>query len=447
MSDPLPPHSIEAEQAVLGAILIQPDIIATLPEQLTPDAFFHGPHGTIFAAMRALFQAKRVPDYTTLVDLLQARGKLDEVGGLAAISSLLSSVVTAVYVGEYVDIVLRDARKRSLINAATDLVQLGYRATEAEPDYDAVLTTVRSKIAAFDAHASATGGIAEHVDSLEEQTLRRWSGDLEDDVVPTGIPSVDALASGGMRAGELWVLAARPSMGKTALMLHMARRCRSLVCSLEMTAQAVTNRLISTEAGVPYDLAMRRMGDLTARNRWLEAAAMIRSLPMTIVDATSTTSRIEALAHRLKADQGLDAIFIDHLDHLSDRIRTDSPYERASELIMRCKQLAMATGVPVLVLSQLNRAAEERPTCLPQLSDIRSSGRIEEFADVVGLMFRRRYYVERGRLDATTEDYVSLTSNQERVQVDIAKNRNGQIGLALMGWEPKAMRFHEFVAA
>ena len=122
MSDPLPPHSIEAEQAVLGAILIQPDIIATLPEQLTPDAFFHGPHGTIFAAMRALFQAKRVPDYTTLVDLLQARGKLDEVGGLAAISSLLSSVVTAVYVGEYVDIVLRDARKRSLINAATDLV-------------------------------------------------------------------------------------------------------------------------------------------------------------------------------------------------------------------------------------------------------------------------------------------------------------------------------------
>ena len=447
MNDQLPPHNIEAERAALGAMLLNPDVLATITDRLTPDAFFHGAHGTIFAAMQALFRVRRVPDFTTLTDLLEARGKLDQVGGAAYIASLMSAVATWVYVGEYVDIVLRDARKRALIDAAADLVTVGYRKTEDEPDYDAALKQVRERIAVFEPGSVTAASVQDHVDALEDVTLRRWAGELQDDVVATGIPSVDHLAAGGMRSKELWILAARPSMGKTAMMLHIARRCRSLIFSLEMSAAAVTNRLISTEAGIPFDTAMREVGDLGARNRWLEAAQRIRSLPITIIDASSTTASIETTARKLKADQGLDAIFIDHLDHLADRMRTQNEYERASELARRCKGIAMATDLPVMVLSQLNRAAEERPTCLPQLSDIRTSGRIEEYADVVGLMFRRRYYVARQKLDAGPEDYVSPASNLERVQIDIAKNRNGEIGLALMGWEPRAMRFHEFVRA
>ena len=447
MNDRLPPHNIDAEQAILGAILLNPDVLATMSDRLTPDAFFHSANATIFAAMQALFRVRRIPDFTTLTDLLQARGKLDQVGGVAYIASLASSVSTWVYVGEYVDIVLRDARKRALIDGAAEPVGLGYRQTEEEPDYDAVLRRTRERVAVFEPGTVTGAGISDHVDALEDVTLRRWAGELADDVISTGIPSVDHLASGGMRRKELWVLAARPSMGKTALMLHMARRCRSLIFSLEMSAEAVTNRLISTEAGVPYDVAMKAMGDLAMRNRWLEAAQLVRSLPITIIDASTTTGQIETTALKLASDQGLDAVFVDHLDHLADRIRTESAFERASELIKRCKGVAMTTGLPLLVLSQLNRAAEERPTCLPQLSDIRTSGRIEEFADVVGLMFRRRYYVARQKLDAGPEDYVSPSSNLERVQVDIAKNRNGEIGLALMGWEPRAMRFHDVVRA
>lgn len=438
----LPPHSIEAEQSVLGSLLIDRDAIALVADRLKPEAFYFRQNQTIYRAMLALWQVRRPCDVVTLSDLLRSRGKLDEVGGIAQITAILTAVPTAIHVEHYADIVNEHARRRAWIQAGTEMVKAGF-ADGPEPDYDAGVIGARTMVSAFDpGDKPLDSRVAALMDELRETAFRRWEGETEDRIL-TGVNDVDRM-TGGMGKRELWVIAARPSMGKSALMLHMARRSRSLIFSLEMPRTQILNRMVAAEAGVPYAIATSVVGDHDKRSRWLEATERIAQLPMTIVDSPGmTTAKIQAIAARAIAEQGTNVVYIDHLNYLSDQLRTSNEQEKIGELVRRCKHLADVLDVPVVLLSQLNREAESRQGCVPYLSDLRSSGRIEEDAFFVGLLYRRHYYSERNMVDPKPElDWIPQTDWQS-VQLIVAKNRNGETGTAYLGWEAKSMRFHE----
>jgi replicative DNA helicase len=446
--EPLPPHDSDAEQALLGSLLIDRDAIAGVVESLKPEAFFLSANATIYRAMLGLWAVRRPCDLVTLSALLASRGKLDEVGGAAYLSALMASVPTAVHLHHYADIVNEHARRRALIDAGSMMVATGY-AKVAEPDYDRMMVDARSSISAFDPlDRPADEQVDALIDNLRQTTFKRWSGDYVDDTTPSGIEQIDRLTGGGMRRRELWVIAARPSMGKSALMLHMARRTRALIFSLEMPTEQVLNRMICAEAGVPYQVAYQQVGDLDQRNRWLAASERLEKLTGMIVDKPGmTTARIEAITSRAIAEHGINAVYIDHLNYLNDQFRYSNEQEKTGELVRRCKQIANVCDVPVVLISQLNREAESREGCMPRMSDLRSSGRIEEDADFVGLLYRRLYYVNKGMIDAKVDlDWVTA-SNWQKVQLMVAKNRNGETGTAWLGWEAASMRFHEVAAA
>jgi replicative DNA helicase len=277
---------------------------------------------------------------------------------------------------------------------------------------------------------------------VQETAIRRWSGDL-DDRIPTGISEIDQM-TGGMGRRELWIIAARPSMGKSALMLHMAKNMRSLIFSLEMPVNQILNRMVAAEAGVPYSVATSQVGDVKQREAWLAASERVGRLPMMFNDSPGmTTARIQGIASRAIAENGVNAIFIDHLNYISDHFKSTNEQEKTGEVVRRCKHLADMLDVPVVLLSQLNREAESRQGCMPYMSDLRSSGRIEEDAHFVGLLYRRAYYSERSMVDPKPElDFVHAT-NWQNVQLIVAKNRNGETGTAFLGWEAKSMRFHD----
>src|SRR4029450_10833764 len=300
-------------------------------------------------------------------------------------------------------------------------------------------------IAAFDAlDQPGDDAVDVLINDLRDSTFRRWSGDLVDETVRTGIDQIDDMTGGGMRRRQLWVIAARPSMGKSALMLHMARRARSLIFSLEMPSEQILNRLIAAEAGVPYSVAYQRVGDVLQRDRWLEASEKLEKLPIMLVDSPGmTTAKIQAITSRAIAERGVNAVYIDHLNYLSDQFRYSNEQEKTGELVRRCKQIANVCDVPVLLVSQLNREAENRSDCKPHMSDLRSSGRIEEDADFVGLLYRRLYYVGRGMLDDKPDlDWVKDTQLQ-KVQLMVAKNRKGDTGTAWLGGGRRCMKFYE----
>lgn len=443
----LPPHSAEAEQAVLGSLMIDRDAIAIVAESLKPEAFYLGVNSTIYRAMLALWQVRRPCDVVTLAALLDSRGKLDDVGGLAYLSSFLDITPTAAHLEHYANIVNEHARRRALIVAGSEMVQLGYR-KGPEPDYDQVVVDARSSISGFDPLDKPAGDqIGSLVEELRDLTFRRWDNQIHDEVFRTRIDQLDAMTDGGMRRRELWIYAARPSMGKSSLMLHTARHQRAVIFSLEMPRDRILNRMIAAEAGVPYAVATTIVGDVRQRDRWIEASEKIEKLPIMLIDSPGmTTAKIESITARAVAEQGVDVIYIDHLNYLFDQFRYSNEQEKTGELVRRCKHIADAQNVTVVLLSQLNREAETRTGCMPHMADLRSSGRIEEDADFVGLLYRRLYYVGRGMLDGKPElDWVPNTQLQ-KVQFMVAKNRNGDTGTALLGWEAPSMKFHEAAA-
>lgn len=443
MTDQLPPHNLEAEQAVLGSMLIDPDAIATVADWLKPESFFHGPNGTIYHAMTALWSVRKPTTVVTLCDLLRVRGKLDDVGGAAYVSSLIAAVDSPFYVAHHAEIVQRCARQRATIEAACRIVATAH--VDDLPADDAGLL-IRQAVEPFGGANDQRPTHAEATDALRSTVLERWAGRLQETVVSTGIAHLDQLLGGGLRGGELSIWAARPSIGKSGLMLAVARLHRSLVFSLEMPRDVSLNRLISSQAGVSYDVAMRSVGDIEHRNAWLNASAEVESWPLTIVDDVRTTVGIEAMVQRTKAERGVDVVFIDHLGWLSDRFAGKaSEYEKMSFFSRRCKEIARHCDVPVVALSQLNREVEHRTGCLPYMSDLRESGKIEEDADHVILLYRRRYYSERnmGGLKPDLEDYIAGRPAWDRLNLNLVKNRNGAVGSVDVGWEGKTMRVHD----
>ncbi len=430
----LPPHSVEAEEAVLGSLLIDPDAIFEVSTFLRPDAFYRAQNRWIYEAILALNE-RRVPlDVITLIDELRRREQLDEIGGEPTVISLLNAVPTSINVEAYGRVVEAASTRRNLILAAGSIAKLAYN--EAE-DIDVVLD--RSEHALFSISEKRTNRDLKPVkeiagDYLERIELLRERGD-EFIGIPTGFTELDRMLS-GLNKSDLVIIAARPSMGKTALQnamaLNAARRFdkRVAMFNLEMSGEQLLQRMIATETRI--DSQRLRRGDL-ADNEWgifLEALGRLSESRIFIDDTPSITPmQLRTKCRRLHAEHGLDMIMIDYLQLMSAERSSGNRVQEVSEISRELKGLARELDVPVVAAAQLSRAVEQRQSKRPMLSDLRDSGSIEQDADVVMFIYRDDYY----NPDSSERPNIA--------EVIVAKHRNGPTGTIDLFWHSKLATF------
>ncbi|HEU5395000.1 MAG TPA: replicative DNA helicase, partial [Candidatus Methylomirabilis sp.] len=381
--DRIPPQNLEAEVAVLGAILQESEALLKAIDALRPDHFYKDAHRRIFNAALALFARNEPVDLVTLTDELRRRNDLEAVGGGAALAALLEAVPTAANVTYHARIVRDKALLRQLIGTATELVGMGYEDAES---VDEVLDLAEKRIfeisedkvsRAFIPVKDILKGTFEHIERLYERQAHITG-------VPTGFSRLDELTS-GLQPADLIIVAGRPSMGKTSFALNVAANAAKAepsisvaVFSLEMAKEQLVQRMLCTEARV--DSHRLRTGKLGPRD-WPEltkAAGRLSEMPIYIDDTPAiTTLEIRAKARRLKAEGQLGLIIVDYLQLIRGRARIESRQQEISEISRSLKALAKEVNVPVMALSQLSRAVESRTPPRPQLSDLRESGAIE----------------------------------------------------------------------
>jgi replicative DNA helicase len=430
--DRLPPHNIEAEQSVIGSLLIDRDAIIRVASMLKADDFYYGANGIIYQAIVDLYNRREPTDFVTLTDELQRRERFDQVGGLAYLSSLLNVVPTAVHVEYYGKIVERTASLRRLIDAGAQIVSIGYReGIDVEEAIDS------SERAIFDVSQRRTTrdfqSIADVLERFFDQIdyLQQNRGALVG--VPTGFSDLDKI-TGGLQKSDLVIVAARPSVGKTAFALGMAYGAAVLhgktvgIFSLEMSAEQLVQRLLSTETGV--DSHRLRLGQIDDHewDRISRAFGRLAEAQIFIDDSAAVSvMELRSKARRLQAERGLELLVVDYLQLMQGR-RSENRVQEISEISRGLKGIARELNIPVIALSQLSRAVETRADHHPLLSDLRESGSIEQDADVVMFIYREEVY------DANTE-------NKGIAEISVAKHRNGPVGQVNLRFFQKTARF------
>ena len=438
MTAKIPPHSVEAERGVLGSILIDAESISQVSDTLIPEDFYDPRHTTIFRSMLELFAKGRAIDILTMRELLDDHRELEGIGGNMYLVDLTNAVFTSSNVHQYAQIVKRKSILRRLIKAGNDIVMYGY---DEETDVTKLLES--SEQALFRVtHISVQNRlvhIREIIDGRYEVFADAHANpdQVDNNAIMTGFKSLDRRL-GGLKAGDMIILAARPSMGKTAFALNITQGIAesgkiAAVFSLEMTKEQLTDRLICSSLGVDSwrlqkgqidDEEFGRMGDALER--------LSRSNIYMDDSPAGNLMEIKSKARRLKMESGLDFIMIDYLQLMGG----GNPANRVQEIsdISRgIKTLARELQVPVLALSQLSRAVESRPNKEPALSDLRESGSIEQDADIVMMMYREDYYEP-------------LTENKGIASIFIRKNRNGPVGQVNMKFEKKYMKFYDIAS-
>ncbi len=449
--DRIPPQNLEAEVAVLGAILQDSEALLKAIDALRPDHFYKDAHRRIFDAALALFARNEPVDLITLTDELRRRGDLEAVGGGAALAALLEAVPTAANVAYHARIVRDKALLRHLIATATDLVGMGYEDAESVDDLlDLAETRIfaisEDKVSrAFIPVKDILKGTFEHIERLYERQAHITG-------VPTGFGDLDELTS-GLQPADLIIVAGRPSMGKTSFALNVAANAAKVdpptpvaVFSLEMAKEQLVQRMLCTEARV--DSHRLRTGKLGPRD-WPEltkAAGRLSEMPIYIDDTPAiTTLEIRAKARRLKAEGKLGLIIVDYLQLIRGRSRVESRQQEISEISRGLKALAKEVNVAVMALSQLSRAVESRTPPRPQLSDLRESGAIEQDADVVAFLYRKGFYQaqERARKSEAAGLAEETEGEDRTTEVIISKQRNGPTGSVFLSFLREYTRFEE----
>ena len=417
----MPPASVEAEQAVLGAMLLKPDAVTTAAEELTADDFYRETHRLIFEAMMDLKERTEPIDLVTLTEQLKKADKLTKIGGIPALSLIANSVPTAANVQYHARIVREKAQLRSLIHAATEIAGAAYEDAE---DVEDIMDSAEKRILEV-----ASGKRSKDFVPLQdillntlEQIEARYSNKGSITGLPTGFTELDHLTA-GLQKSDLILVAARPSMGKTAFTLniaaHVVLRAKEPVAffSLEMSKEQLVQRLICSEGRI--DSQRLRVGELEDKE-WgdlIDTANRLSAAPLYIDDTPGiTVMELRSKARRLKAEQGLSLIIIDYLQLMQGRTSKsgDNRQQEISEISRSLKALARELNVPVIALSQLSRSVESRQIKRPMLSDLRESGSLEQDADIVMFLYREDYY------DPETE-------NKNITEVIIAKHRNGPV--------------------
>jgi replicative DNA helicase len=434
----VPPHDLEAEKAVLSALLLDNAAIHAVYTELKPDDFYHPVHRQLYASMLALAQDNQPVDLHTLADRLNTQKQLDAVGGPVFLAELAEYEATAANVVHHARIVRDKAVKRRLIATATEIVELGFDEGDRA---DVLLDQAESRI--FEISSAQARETFRPLHAEMQRTfdyvdaIMGRGGELTG--VPTGFKELDE-KTGGLQRGDLVIIAARPSMGKTALALNIARNAALLshrkvaVFSLEMTAQALVIRLLSAEAEV--DQSKFRTGFITSHEyrKLQDAAGRLSQADLWIDDSGAVTVlEMRAKCRRMKAERGLDLVMIDYLQLAHADSRTERREQEISEISRGLKALAKELDLPVIALSQLNRGPENRPgkEKRPMLADLRESGAIEQDADLIAFIYRDEFY---NRDDP---------SNQGQAELIISKQRNGPTGSINLTFENRYARFRD----
>ncbi len=437
--DRQPPFSPEAEVSVLGGMLIDRDAVARAVEVVRDSMFYREAHRRIFRAMVRLFERGDVIDVITLSEELKKTAELDASGGLLYLAELLDAVPTAANIEYHSRIVLEKALLRNLIEAASTIIRDVY--DQGERSVEEILDQAEQRVFQV-AQSHERGGFVwikeilwptfEHIERLQESR----SGITG---VPTGFPDLDRLTT-GLQKGDLCIVAARPSMGKTSLVLNMAQAVAIehglpvALFSLEMSKEQLVQRLLCAEGRVDSQRLRRGMLSPDEYQRLAAAAGHLNTAPLWIDDsAGSTVLEMRAKARRLMAQTRIGLLVIDYLQLMSGQGRKENRVQEVSEISRGLKFLARELDVPVVALSQLSRAPEQRTDRRPQLSDLRESGSIEQDADLVMFLYRPEYYL--GPVD---KDGTSL---EGKAELTIAKQRNGPTGTVDLFFHKAYTRF------
>jgi replicative DNA helicase len=467
-ADRLPPQNIEAEQSVLGAILLDREAIATAVELLRPQDFYQDIHQLIFRAVANLYDAGRSVDVVTLAEELRKEGQLDRVGGATYLGTLARAVPTSANVRYYAEIVEAKAMLRNLISAGTNIVGRAYEATE---DPKTLLDQAEQMI--FDIGQHRIRKPYALLKTLLVKAYERLERLYELKVPVTGVPTafaeLDDITS-GLQPSDLIILAGRPSQGKTTLAVNIARNVAVRhklpvgLFSLEMSAEQLSLRFLASEG--PFDGHRLRSGALEEKDfpRIAEAMGRLAEAPVYIDDSPSLSIlELRARARRMKRDSDVALLIVDYLQLMRGTQRTENRQQEISEISRALKSLARELEIPVLALSQLSRAVEARESRRPQLSDLRESGAIEQDADVVtfihfptentvfrdwkGYEYRTAADPEESgkRVLEITRDGRSrqfiLEDGTDVAEIIIGKQRNGPVGSVCLTFIRKTGRF------
>lgn len=429
----VPPQNLEAEEAVLGSMLIEEEAIPQAIELLTPENFYKDAHKKIFQCMCYLFDENKAIDLVTLTERLYKEGLMDAVGGPSVIASLTNAVPTSANILHYAKIVKEKYILRHLISTATQIAKDSYETTE---DVDGLLDRAEQMIFEI-ASKKFAGGVVPLKDVVRKQieTIDRLYQRKEHITgIATGFHEFDTQTA-GLQSSDFVVIAARPSMGKSALMSCIAEHAGIVskipvaIFSLEMSKEQLIQRMLCSRARV--DAHKVRTGFL-AQSDWpllTSAAAKLSEAPIYIDDTPGlSVLELKAKARRLKSQFDIKLLMIDYLQLMQGSHGAESRQQEISEISRSLKALARELHVPVIAVSQLSRAVESRTDHRPQLSDLRESGAIEQDADVVVLLLREEYY-------NPSEE------NKGKAEVIIAKQRNGPIGSVFLTFIREYTRF------
>ena len=431
----MPPHSIDAEQAVLGAIIINSRAMNDVSSILLPGDFYREAHRIVFEAMLEMSYKGSPIDMLSLSEFLRDKNLFEKVGGVAFITHLSNISPSAANATYYAKIVKDKALLRNLINAASDIADSAFAGTD---DIVNLLDNAERKVLAIS--ASHDTGSAVPVKSLLKEAIGRIEMAYEAKGGLTGLPSgfddLDRLTS-GLQPSDLILLAARPSMGKTALTLNLAanvalRKKKSVAFfSLEMSSIQLLMRLISSESGV--DSKQIQRGDVSP-DEWaaiMGACDNLYNAPLYIDDNSNiNVAELRSRARRIQSEHGLDLIIIDYLQLMQGRHTgsNDNRQQEVADISRSLKSLARELKVPVIALSQLSRSVENRQIKRPMLSDLRESGSLEQDADIVMFLYREDYYVKD-------------TENQNITELIVAKHRNGPVDTVRLFFDKEITRF------
>lgn len=436
--DRVPPQALEAEVAVLGAILIEAESIAKVIEIIDTGAFYREAHRKIYAAMIDLYERSEAIDLVTLADEMTRLGTLESVGGRLYLASLLDSVATAANISYHANVVKEKWIRRQLIRTGTSIVQKSY---EGGDEVDELLDKAEQSIFEISERRLAQGfqKIQPVVKDVFRKVQELAQGGVGAIGLGTGYRDLDTILS-GLQEGDLIIVAGRPSMGKTALALNIAlnaargQNAPVAVFSLEMAKEQLVHRLLCSEARV--DSHALRNG-FVPKNKWkdlIEAANVLSAAPIFIDDSANlNVLEMRAKARRLQAEHGLGLLVIDYLQLMHGGSQENRQQE-ISHISRSLKALAKELKVPVMALSQLSRAVENRPESSrrPMLSDLRESGAIEQDADVVLFLYREEMYKkDRPELEGLAE-------------VIVGKQRNGPLGTVKLSFIKASTRFEDY---
>jgi len=431
------PQNIEAECGVLGSVIIDPEAIVQLADFLSAEDFYRDAHRTIYEVILQLYEEHEPADFITICDELERRNKLEDVGGASYITSLINQVPTSGNVEYYGRIVERTAILRRLIHAAGQIAAIAYE----EADADVALDKAEQLIFAIGQRHSRSDFshlrdlLSEYMHKLEQ--LHEHRGNIVG--VPTGFADLDRL-TGGLQKSDLVVLASRPGIGKTSLALSLAHnaavqyRNSMAIFSLEMSKEQLVQRLLSMDASIDqqrlrtgwiedddWERIVYAMGTLSEANIWIDDTASISPMEM------------RSKARRLQAEHSVDLIIVDYLQLMQSSVggkRNENRVQEISEISRNLKGLARELNVPVLALAQLSRAVESRSSKVPQLSDLRESGSIEQDSDIVMFIYR--------------DDVYNPESERKNIaDIIVAKHRNGPVGQLSLYFQANQTRFRD----